>query len=119
MNQVKRKICPLCKQPFSCGNISEKEICWCNDFPPIFSLENAVDCLCSYCLKQEAIKKIDWYIESKNEENDTIKFDLPKQEKLIEDIDFYFENDNLVYTKWYLLKKGSCCETNCKHCPYK
>ena len=38
---------------------------------------------------------------------------------LIEGEDYYFNEDGLmVMTKSYLTKKGHCCQSGCKHCPY-
>ena len=33
--------------------------------------------------------------------------------------DYYFENGLLVYTAAYHLKRGSCCGSGCRHCPYE
>ena len=33
--------------------------------------------------------------------------------------DFYFENGLLVYTAAYHLKRGFCCGSGCRHCPYE
>ena len=33
--------------------------------------------------------------------------------------DYYFEGPNLVFTAAYHLKRGSCCESGCRHCPYR
>jgi hypothetical protein len=33
--------------------------------------------------------------------------------------DFYFEGPNLVFTAAYHLKRGSCCGSGCRHCPYR
>ena len=33
--------------------------------------------------------------------------------------DWYMENGLLVYTAAYHLKRGSCCGSGCRHCPYK
>jgi hypothetical protein len=33
--------------------------------------------------------------------------------------DFYFEGPYLVFTAAYLLKRGYCCNSNCRHCPYR
>ena len=44
---------------------------------------------------------------------------LPKNNVLIEDIDYYLENGNRVFKEWYHLKRGHCCKNEeCKHCPY-
>ncbi len=32
--------------------------------------------------------------------------------------DFYVENGLLVYTAAYHLKRGVCCGSGCRHCPY-
>jgi hypothetical protein len=32
--------------------------------------------------------------------------------------DWYVENGLLVYTAAYHLKRGSCCGSGCRHCPY-
>lgn len=32
--------------------------------------------------------------------------------------DFYMEGGNLVFTAAYHLKRGSCCGSGCRHCPY-
>lgn len=32
--------------------------------------------------------------------------------------DFYIEKGKLVFTELFLLKRGKCCSSGCKHCPY-
>jgi len=32
--------------------------------------------------------------------------------------DFYLENGLLVFTAAYHLKRGYCCGSGCRHCPY-
>jgi len=45
--------------------------------------------------------------------------DYMKQIIPIEEGDFYWsENGFRVFTKQYHLKRGSCCESGCRHCPY-
>lgn len=45
--------------------------------------------------------------ESKNEnENSELK-------------EFYIENGYLVFTEAYHLKRGHCCGSGCRHCPYQ
>lgn len=36
----------------------------------------------------------------------------------LEPEDYYFEGKNLVFTAAYHLKRGSCCSSGCRHCPY-
>jgi hypothetical protein len=33
--------------------------------------------------------------------------------------DYYVENGLLVYTAAYHLKRGHCCGSGCRHCPYE
>jgi hypothetical protein len=33
--------------------------------------------------------------------------------------DYYFEGPYLVFTAAYHLKRGTCCGSGCRHCPYK
>jgi hypothetical protein len=38
---------------------------------------------------------------------------------LKEGVDYYINEDGLfVFTKEYHLKRGYCCKSGCKHCPY-
>ena len=32
--------------------------------------------------------------------------------------DYYLENGLLVFTATFLSKRGYCCESGCRHCPY-
>jgi len=39
--------------------------------------------------------------------------------KLQEGVDYYFNEEGyMVLTSHYLLKRGYCCKSGCKHCPY-
>jgi hypothetical protein len=33
--------------------------------------------------------------------------------------DFYLEGQYMVFTAAYHLKRGSCCHSGCRHCPYR
>lgn len=39
-------------------------------------------------------------------------------EKLIEGLDYYFDDGLMVLTEHFLLKRGYCCGNRCRHCPY-
>ncbi|MBL7865178.1 MAG: hypothetical protein JNK10_09895 [Cyclobacteriaceae bacterium] len=32
--------------------------------------------------------------------------------------DFYWENGFMVFTEAYHKKRGHCCQSGCRHCPY-
>ena len=33
--------------------------------------------------------------------------------------DFYLEGGNMVFTAAYHLRRGYCCGSRCRHCPYQ
>ena len=37
---------------------------------------------------------------------------------LVEGVDYYLEGDKFVFTAAYHLKRGYCCNSKCRHCPY-
>jgi hypothetical protein len=39
-------------------------------------------------------------------------------ETFVEGLDFYFEDGLMVLTRRYLLDRGFCCGSGCRHCPY-
>ena len=47
-----------------------------------------------------------------------VKKNKENKEKFIEGVDFYFENGLMVLTAHFLKKRGYCCGSGCRHCPY-
>ena len=43
----------------------------------------------------------------------------PSPSPLKEGEDFYREGASIVFTALYHLKRGYCCESGCRHCPYR
>ena len=39
-------------------------------------------------------------------------------EALVEGTDYYMEDGFMVFTATYLRRRGYCCESGCRHCPY-
>ena len=37
----------------------------------------------------------------------------------VEGEDFYWESEFIVFTRKFLLKRGQCCGSGCRHCPYE
>lgn len=37
----------------------------------------------------------------------------------LEPEDYYFEGPYMVFTAAYHLKRGFCCGSGCRHCPYR
>jgi hypothetical protein len=36
-----------------------------------------------------------------------------------DEADFYLENGLVVFTAHFLRRRGYCCESGCRHCPYR
>jgi Family of unknown function (DUF5522) len=43
----------------------------------------------------------------------------PSSPSALAEEDFYYEGPYLVFTAAYHLKRGYCCNSNCRHCPYR
>jgi 2-iminoacetate synthase ThiH len=43
---------------------------------------------------------------------------LKDRPTLVEGEDFYREGAYVVFTAAYHLRRGYCCESGCRHCPY-
>jgi hypothetical protein len=39
-------------------------------------------------------------------------------QKLVEGIDYYFDEGLMVLTEHFLTKRAYCCGNGCRHCPY-
>jgi Family of unknown function (DUF5522) len=50
-----------------------------------------------------------------------MKSKAPKEptKRLIEGEDFYWDKGLFVFTEAYHKARGYCCESGCRHCPYK
>jgi hypothetical protein len=44
----------------------------------------------------------------------------PDNEEALEPFpgEFYFDGPYLVFTEAYHLRRGYCCQSGCRHCPY-
>jgi hypothetical protein len=49
-----------------------------------------------------------------DQESTSVKPQVP-----LEPEDYYFEGPYMVFTAAYHLKRGSCCNSGCRHCPYR
>jgi hypothetical protein len=38
--------------------------------------------------------------------------------EFIQGVDFYLEKGGIVLTESYLKKRGTCCGSGCRHCPF-
>jgi hypothetical protein len=55
----------------------------------------------------------------KHDEDATGKQKIEDQSSELRPEDFYYEGPYMVFTAAYHLKRGYCCNSDCRHCPYK
>ena len=41
-----------------------------------------------------------------------------KEFKFIQGVDYYLEKGSIILTEEYLKRRGKCCGSGCRHCPY-
>ena len=39
--------------------------------------------------------------------------------KLVRDVDYFVENDRVIFTKKFHIERRQCCGNGCRHCPYE
>jgi len=115
MKQLEVKSCSHCGETFSCGALSDEEKCWCDQLPPISLIANgASDCFCPHCLRE--------VIQNPDRANDPRRVapnnGVNSANTLVVGEDYYLEGDAVVFTARYHLRRGYCCESGCRHCPY-
>jgi uncharacterized protein DUF5522 len=111
--------CSICNQEFSCGSEEGKQSCWCAAYPPIMPTGFAKACRCPSCLSLAITEHIDQSLRQYGSDK-LVELAAPYQgqTELKEGIDYTTENGNMVFSKWYHLKRGSCCGNACRNCPY-
>ena len=55
----------------------------------------------------------------KLDEDPPAKREVENQSGELSPEDFYYEGPYMVFTAAYHLKRGYCCNSDCRHCPYK
>ena len=89
------KHCWKCGAAFACA--AHASGCWCEQYPPV----KGEDCLCPDCLAT-----------AQGHPTNT-------KSPLAEGEDYYLEGAAIVFTAAYHLRRGYCCGSECRHCPYK
>lgn len=109
--------CNSCGEAFGCKLSRD---CWCYKYPRIIQTVADERCLCPCCLLKKIAQEVNHaaFIPTVQDRKWIADLGLSKMPEL--NIDYYINEDsNFVFTKWYHLKRGYCCENACKHCPYK
>ncbi len=114
-----KKICQVCDIEFNCGVNEDEQSCWCDSFPAIMPVESKQGCLCESCLALSISERINKLIKVNDYEKMVeISSQYRTKSKFIEHIDYTIEDGIYILSKWFLLKRGTCCGNNCRNCPY-
>jgi hypothetical protein len=110
--------CSQCNTVLNC-NVNNITACWCNQLPAILPLDaTATSCLCQTC----TLNKINHYLEALYTQPIKSQIEFAKafrgNDNLIEELDYTMQNGYMVFSKWFFLKRGTCCKNGCKNCPY-
>ena len=115
MKPLGQQSCSSCRDSFACGPESGEEQCWCDDLPRVSLVAREdQDCLCPKCLR-EAIQKRD---SAGAGVHPAIETGVNSQYSLVAGEDYYLEGEAIVFTSRYHRRRGYCCESACRHCPY-
>jgi hypothetical protein len=110
--------CSECGTLFSCG--CGVGACWCYDYPAILPVDFARGCRCAQCLAKAIGRKIGERLAGLPVgEALELARQQPPTGRLLDHIDYTLEKGNYVYSRWYLLKRGTCCGNGCRNCPYR
>lgn len=111
---MREKICPSCATTFECGGD-----CWCNDFPAIMPLKPEQKCWCRSCLTNQLKRIIAEHMQNLSAEKIKEIQALGKPKTFTEGIDYTLNKQGAwVFSGWYLLRQGGCCDNGCTNCPY-
>ena len=112
MMDGKKKICPRCNKEFNCHS-EHIATCACSKISlthetKSFLANTFYDCICTDCLG-----KLNQLVAQEKQ------YPFPgRGGALVEGIHYYQEDDYRVFTEFYLLSRGFCCRSGCRHCPY-
>jgi Family of unknown function (DUF5522)/Cysteine-rich CWC len=115
LDQLTPKNCSNCGASFGCGMASITANCWCMDLPDVGPVATSdQDCLCRNCLA-EAIAGLSL---DENQATKAPTSTISPEGLLVEGEDYYFEGTAIVFTARFLRRRGHCCESGCRHCPF-
>jgi hypothetical protein len=103
--------CPLCRRPNDCrlcAAPADNVSCWCAqvEIPEALLAQVPAESRNKSCLCRDCVTT---FHRSKNS-GIAMSETLPS--------DFYFHNGLMVFTAAYHLRRGYCCGSGCRHCPY-
>ena len=112
MSYTSNMNCPRCTNEMTCrpDDIAQ---CPCTDIAisdklKTFLSKTSYDCLCNSCLKE-----LESLLNKINEDEQHVS-----NKELVKGVHFYIDQGQYVFTEYYHIQRGSCCENQCRHCAY-
>ena len=82
-------------------------------------LKSEQKCWCRSCLTNQVKQTIDEHMQNLSPQKIKAIQALGKPKTIIEGIDYHLnQRGALVFSGWYLLRQGGCCDNKCTQCPY-
>lgn len=104
------KICQRCGALFQCTP-SEIHSCQCkmqlSELTLVYLKKTKYDCLCVHCLK--ALDEMIGAVIPSSSIHDI---------ELSEGSHYYIDKGKWVFTEYYHILRGYCCQSGCRHCAY-
>jgi hypothetical protein len=107
------ELCPLCGCANDCRLCTTtlyKDECWCarKEIPAALLQRVTPDSLHRACICRQCVDQFHRETEP------------PSAPQVLQPGDYYMDAKGLmVFTAAYHLRRGHCCQNNCRHCPYR
>ena len=112
MSILGQTICSKCKQSLVCRP-DDIQNCHCSQIQlSKETLQFLNDTYYDSCLCNECLQNLDHLVQKAS------KAELPESDQLVKGIHYTIENGLWVFTEYYHIQKGYCCNNKCKNCPY-
>jgi hypothetical protein len=82
------------------------------------AVDGLTGCLCSDCLITVVSARIKKLLVTKSHPELLVIAKQYSTDTWVEKIDYTIEDGNYVFSAWHHLKRGACCNNDCRHCPF-
>ena len=122
--------CPLCDGPNACQLCTAdayKGPCWCErmDLPEALlaqvpAEQRRLACICRSCVQKAQAERDAEAVRLRPRASGDLPAAAPAGSSRAVDEDFYVDpvSGYRVFTEAYHLRRGRCCESGCRHCPF-
>lgn len=113
---MENKVCTQCSIQFAC---TADEACWCTKYPRLRWSAPEDSCFCPSCLITAMAQQINAASTLPDKKLSLEIASLGPAQTLQEGTDYTMNDQGLmILSRWYLLRRGHCCDNGCHQCPY-